>query len=275
MQAQTGQQALERLQAYMNGPFQGTPGWCGEQVWQTLVPISLLQQSWNLRAPVAEIGPYQGKFFWGLVQLSLAKSGHTVVDIFDSGSGNADLSGVVGNRAAFLEYGKKLGTNATDLHIFEQDSRSLCAADIRSATGCSDGFACFSVDGAHHKDYVEHDLKLAFDLTHPDGVIIVDDYGNPRWHCVQEVVARAYILGDPAFVPVAFSCNKLFLCHRDRLAAYRAALGGFIAEHFPTTRVFETEHFGYLGLTILPPANERFHMDVAAAFSVARYLGDL
>lgn len=244
---------LEDIHHYLSGPFQNTLGWCSENVWQTLIPIVTAHCKIGLSAPVAEIGPYHGKFFWGLVKSTLCQSGHLAVDIFDEDSENADCSGVVGNRDIFIQNGRQVGCSEADVTIVTQDSMQLTAASVRALYAQKDvSFSFFSVDGAHHKDYVRHDFELSLELTHHDGVIIVDDYGNPRWHCVQEVVAERFFNNPPGFVPLAFSCNKLFLCHKERLEEYRLLVKQYVLAQYPATKVFETERFGYLGLTILP-----------------------
>ncbi len=253
---------FQDLEHYLNGPFQATEGWCAGHVWQTLLPLVLAQHALNFSAPVAEVGPYHGKFFWGLVQSTPAIMRHLAIDIFGLEQENADQSGVKGDRALFLGHGRSLGIQESAINLIEKDSLTLTAESIQTQYNTKTPFSFFSVDGAHHPDYVEHDLNLALSLTDRRGIIIVDDYSNPRWHCVQEVVARKYLLSDPEFVPLSFSCNKLFLCHRDFLASYRKVVRDFIMTEFPDTRVYDTDRFGHLGLTILPDMKKNMRVPV-------------
>ncbi|WP_417465977.1 class I SAM-dependent methyltransferase [Kordiimonas sp.] len=246
---------FQDLESYLSGPFKAIEGWCAAQVWQTLLPIMLVQRVLNFSAPAAEIGPYHGKFFWGLALSCTAINGHLAVDIFGLEQENADQSGVKGDREKFLAHGRGLGLAEADLKVLARDSLAVTAQTVMAQYDTNTSFSLFSVDGAHHPDYVVNDLELALALTDKHGIIIVDDYGNPRWHCVQEVVARKYLFSEPHFVPLAYSCNKLFLCHRDFLKTYREAIRAFLDAEFPDTRVYDTRRFEHDGLTILPDMN--------------------
>ncbi len=254
---------IEEVDRYLNGTFSQIEGWCSPHIWQTLEPLMRVFAKNSFCGPIAEIGPYHGKFFWGLTKSTPVKNSHCAIDIFDKNTVNQDNSGVLGNKDIFLRNGEKAGERLENIKVITQDTEELISADILAAMPMlTPEFSFFSVDGCHLKKNVKHDILLAFDLTHDDGVIILDDYGNPRWHGVIEAVAEIYLEENREFVPLAYSCNKLLLCHRSRLDEYRISIHDFMAENFKETKVFETERYGWLGLTILPDFNTKTYTTV-------------
>jgi len=95
-------------------------------------------------------------------------------------------------------------------------------------------------------------MQLAFDLTRPDGIIFVDDYYNPSWPGVQEAVAKYYLNNSARFVPLLFSCGKLFLCNLSFHATYLETVARFLSQHFPSTAVKRVQRFGFETLTVMP-----------------------
>ena len=244
---------LRRVEKYLSGAFKNIEGWCSPLVWQTIEPLVESQIKCGFSGPVAEIGPYHGKFFWGLVETSGIKTGHLAIDIFDINTENKDLSGVLGNENIFRKYGMNSGYFEDSVRVLGRDSQELSADQIMQELNIDRPiFSFFSVDGCHRKEFVSHDISLAMELTHEEGVVIVDDYGNPRWHGVQEAVSEIYYLHRPDFVPLVYSVNKLFLCHINKLESYRRYIQEYVCQNFEETKVFEVERFGNLGLTVLP-----------------------
>src|ERR1700712_5515086 len=79
---------------------------------------------------------------------------------------------------------------------------------------------------------VEHtlnDVRIAMQLTVPEGIIFVDDYTNFDWPGVHEAVARLYMTDRPRFVPLAIFHNKLFLCHLGMHGTWLKLLGQRLA----------------------------------------------
>jgi hypothetical protein len=65
---------------------------------------------------------------------------------------------------------------------------------IRQASG---GFSFFSGDGCHLVEHTMNDIRIAMQLTVPEGIVFVDDYTNSDWPGVHEGVARPYITARP------------------------------------------------------------------------------
>ena len=258
---------LRRISEYLTGNFKNIEGWCSPLVWQTIEPLVSFQIKRGFTGPIAEIGPYHGKFFWGLVETSGLESGHLAIDIFDIDTENKDMSGVLGDENIFLGHGRTSGYFEDSIDVLSRDSQELSSSQVMQELSIDRAiFNFFSVDGCHRKEFVLHDIQLAMELTHEEGVIILDDYGNPRWHGVQEAVSEIHYFQKPDFVPLAYSVNKLFLCHITKLESYRRYIQEYVCENFEETKVFEVERFGHLGLTILPSPSSTIHTSLGSKY---------
>ena len=247
----TLEKKIFKLREYVECEFTNIPGWCLPNTWRIIEAIFYCNDKYEDSGPVAEIGPYYGKFFWGLVKSSGSDAKHLAIDIFDEEE-NMDNSGVLGDKKKFLNYGKINGNHEEKIKIISKNSITLSARTIISEFGDNFAkFSFFSVDGCHLKEFVKHDIKIATKLTHEFGTIIIDDYGNPRWHGVQEAVAEIYLLDKSDFVPFVYGYNKLFLCHSERLKTMCDRMKCYFNKNFKEVKIFETDRFGYLGLTLL------------------------
>jgi hypothetical protein len=83
-------------------------------------------------------------------------------------------------------------------------------------------------------------------------MIYIDDYYNASWPGVQEGVAKYYLSQAARFVPLLFTCNKLFLCNLSYHACYLEKVRSFLHANFPETAVKPVRRFGFDTLTVIP-----------------------
>jgi hypothetical protein len=247
------------VSAYLNGPFNSVEGWCIPHLWQSIQPLASAISAEIGGVPVAEIGVHHGKFFIGLVKTMGSPKDNHAIDVYDLQQFNLDGSGR-GDREAFERNLEKSGVDGAAVEIVRADSTAMRERDIRALEEKVDGFSLFSIDGGHTVEHTINDMELAFRLTSSAGIIFVDDYYNANWPGVQEGVARFYQTHMPRFVPLLFTCNKLFLCHMSRHGAYLKLVEGFLRETFRTTRVKAVERFGYKGLTVIPDISSKDYL---------------
>ncbi|BBK42030.1 hypothetical protein STVA_20500 [Allostella vacuolata] len=242
---------MERVASYLRHDFPGVRGWCAAHLWQLIQPIDAFQRKQGVVAPVAEIGVFQGKFFIGLMKTK-SVPGNLGLDVFEKQEFNLDLAGS-GDHAAFARNIVACGETVDDVEILHRDSLSITDVDILNILDRRhDGFSLFSVDGCHRVEHTINDIELAMRLTHPTGVIFVDDYYNAAWPGVQEGVAKLYLSSAPRFVPLAYSGNKLFLCHISYHDRMRRHVADFLRTEFPRTKVKDVVRFGYDCLNVGP-----------------------
>jgi len=191
-----------------------------------------LQDHWDVRGPVAEIGVFRGKTFLLLCHGLRNDEIGIGVDVFGDpmGSHTDDLDIFHANMA-------KYGFGRDRYRLEVGDSLSMSPADMAGLCGGND-VRLFSVDGDHGKDAVLSDLALAAGVLAPDGVIIADDLFNPWYPTVTEAVYEfflndAYTVQRGDLVPVAFStangpvetgAGKLMIARAPVAAAYKAGV---------------------------------------------------
>jgi len=250
--------AKSEVSNYLNGPFKSIAGWCLPNIWQIIWPVAQFQEGERINNPVAEIGVFHGKFFIGLVETKGVQNNYAI-DVFDMQAFNLDGAGE-GNLAKLRE-NLSLSKVAIDrVKFLRADSMTLTEKDvfdIRSETG---GFSFFSVDGCHRTEHTINDAKIAMSLTIPQGLVCIDDYGNPHWPGVQEGIAKLYFTECPRFIPLAFGYGKLFLCH----ISYHARLFDIVGESLrqASVPVKVVKYFGYDVLSAtLDPASAKYLPD--------------
>lgn len=247
------------LREYLNTTFKEIGGWVNPQLFQTVQPIHQVQEELGVKAPIAEIGIFQGKFFIALVKLKTHPSHNLALDVFEMQQLSLD-STYRSTLDIFNQNLKKCGIAAEQVEIVKADSTALTQSAIDEILKRTGGFSMFSVDGGHLVEHTVNDIVIAMNLTLPQGVIFVDDYYNASWPGVQEGVARLYLLQTPRFVPVAYSANKLILCHISYHATYLARIAEFVKAKFPSTRIHRHARFGYQTVSLFPPAGEEIYL---------------
>lgn len=254
---------FQRLKQYLEGPFVEVNGWCSPNLWQALQPIVEIQDSLGINNPVAEIGVYHGKFFFGLLETKGALAGNYAIDVFDAQQFNLDGAGR-GSREIFLENAVKCGIDPVRIKILECDSMAITAAGVERILEGSLGFSLFSVDGCHLPEHTVNDVELAMRLTVPEGIIFVDDYTNVDWPGVQEGIAKMYFSGYPRFVPLLVAHNKLFLCHISYHKRFVAAVIKRMEAMKIRTKL--VRRFGYDSLSVhLDPNMKNYVYDPAGS----------
>lgn len=240
-----------KLQEYLVGQFKDVKGWCNPLLWQSIYPFAEIHRKAGVNKPIAEIGVFHGKFFIGLMKTVDATVGHHAIDVFSMQQFNLDAAGV-GNLAKFKENIQLCGEAHSAVTFMERDSLTLTDRDILDIRERTGGFSMFSVDGCHQVEHTIIDTRTAMRLTIPEGLIFVDDYYNSSWPGVQEGIAKLYHTDTPTFVPLAYTCNKLFLCHISFHDAYLAYLKEYLAKHFKDTRVTGVKRYGYSTVNVMP-----------------------
>lgn len=253
--------ALRDAYEYLTGPFAEIEGWCVPHLWQTLQPLVMVIEEGGVAGPVAEIGVYHGKFLLGLVK-TMGGRGHFAIDVFDLQQFNLDGAGN-GNRDKLIENMARAGVPQSSVNIVQADSMTLDRPFIDEINTITGGFSLFSVDGCHRPEHTINDLEIAMQTTRTSGLIFIDDYYNPHWPGVQEGISRYYFTHYPRFVPLAYTCNKLILCHISLHAQYLQMIENFIPGRFPETSVKRVPRFGYDTLTVMPQLAEPVYLDTA------------
>jgi hypothetical protein len=243
--------SIKDVAEYLTGPFTNINGWCIPQLWQCIQPLALLIEEAGAKGPVAEIGVFHGKFFIGLVKTMGAETHNTAIDVFDLQEYNLDKAGE-GNKEKLIQNMAAAKVPEDAVSMIRADSMWLTSRDANALFANTGGFSLFSVDGCHLPEHTVNDMLFAMVATRPEGIIFIDDYYNANWPGVQEGVAKFYLNNSAKFVPLLFTCNKLFLCNISFHAKYLDSVIGFVRQNFKSSRIKRVRRFGFDTVTITP-----------------------
>lgn len=248
---------LGDVNAYLSTGIHTVNGWCIPQLWQTLWP--LYQEIGD--GPVAEIGLFEGKFFIGLCKTFgvNATNRAAAIDVFDLQQFNLDGAGV-GKLDVVKRNLTAHGIAEDAVEFVQADSLALTQRDADRLVSEIGQFHFFSVDGCHEVVHTVNDIEFAMSVTANHGIIAVDDYTNPNWPGVQEAVARMYLNRDFRFIPLVVTCNKLLLASYSYHRAYLHAIGAYLREAHPETRMKHVKRFGFETLTVQPRSDVVFRL---------------
>ena len=224
-------------------------GWCNPELWNCIEPILDLQDEKNIQGPIAEIGVFHGKFFIGLALSKGKDLKHCAMDVFDMQEFNVDKAGV-GNKEVFERNLTKNGVQNTE--IFQVDSMAMESDFIEERKNT---YSLFSVDACHMVEHTINDFRIAMKMIRKDGIIFIDDYNNPNWPGVQEGVTKFYLNNICNFIPLLYTCNKLFVCNISYHKMYMDYIEAFLKANYPDSRVKHVKRFGYDTLTVGPDWN--------------------
>jgi len=188
-------------------------GWFAFEAAMIFAWIDEIQKSNGISGDFFEIGVYHGKstvFLGAMLDPAREKLG--VCDIFQKQSNS--LSGsAFGDREIFEHNLKTYVDGRLQTRIFGTSSSELTVEDI----GRNHRF--IHIDGAHGKDEVYSDLKLAASATIPEGVITLDDAMTLLWPGVAEAIFH-FLSSDERFCAIIAGFNKMCLVRREFAELY-------------------------------------------------------
>ena len=164
-------------------------------------------------------------------------------------------SSVVVHTNLFYKYGVtftkflQIGSTSKKPIIIKRDSLQVETKElIEKANG---PYRMFSVDGGHSTDVALHDLRLANEVLVDGGIIMLDDYFDPKFPGVSEAVCRFFLLhsGEVRVAHLFITGNKLFLETTNYAQLYRKAIDDAIDR--AREEVWDAEVFGSKVITIL------------------------
>ena len=246
------------LNDYLHSEFSKVDGWCVPQLWSCVEPILDYHSEIGLEKPICGIGVYQGKFFIGLLKSIQPILNSHAIDVF-SMPFNLDGAGV-GSKEKVEQNINKCGVHSSTNSLDEVDSITLLESKLREIGITLGQFGYFSVDGCHTTEHAINDIKLAIELTCPEGIIFVDDYHSPSWPCAQEALSKYIFHEDSKFVPLLFTCNELFLCHISFHTIFLSKIHTHLKENYLNTVVKPVKRFGYDTLTVIPNLNDKTYL---------------
>ena len=220
--------SIEQRQNYVKKGVEAINGMLQSGSLSILWSLMELQDHFDVKGNIAEIGVFQGKLL--LLLCHWLNRGETAygIDVYGTppGRNQADID-------SFLENLKYFGFADSDCKLIVKDSFYLSAQDICDLAG-GQTIRLFSVDGDHSKEGVLHDLTIATASLCDGGVIIADDLFNAWYPTVTEAVYEyfrteaAEEMEPIAFIaangPVETGAAKLLIARQGYATKYKAGL---------------------------------------------------
>jgi hypothetical protein len=172
--------------------------------------IDELQKEADVCGDLFEIGAHHGKS--AVLLGAMARSGDTVgvCDVFGRQDANVSSSGA-GDRAIFEGNMRQIAP-AAELAVYEKLSSVLTAEEI----GGAGRYRFFHIDGGHFVEEALADLRLAAEVLHEHGVIVLDDPFHPDWPGVTEAAVR-FLQEHDEYAAIALGFNKLVFTRSPQL----------------------------------------------------------
>jgi hypothetical protein len=226
-----------RAQYLDGGGWEEIDGWLYLKALRLIDFLDKCQDTLGVRGHIGEIGLYFGKLFIFLYLLAREDEKVVGVDLFADESWEKTFH----RNLARYTYPRK------EPVIVKSDSAGLTSERLLDLAGGR--YRLFSVDGAHAMEFALHDLRLANAVLSEGGVVLLDDYFDPKFPGVSEAVNRFLFDGTEARIAPFLICgNKMFLSTPPQHQAYREAV---LAAINPDELEIHTAHFHGEPVTIL------------------------
>ncbi|PPR58926.1 MAG: hypothetical protein CFH10_01949 [Alphaproteobacteria bacterium MarineAlpha4_Bin2] len=226
--------------AYIDdGGWEKVEGWLYLKALRLTDFIDKCHDNLGIKGNIGEIGLYFGKYFLFLCLINRLNERVVGVDLFE-------------NTEWEERFHKNLSAWRSDGEqpmIVRRNSLELTPKELLEWGGGP--YRLFSVDGGHSVEVALNDLELAHEVLVDGGVVMVDDYFDPKFPGVSEAVNRLYLMPSepPKTEPFLITGNKLFLSTRGYGELYRNAIRKAVDEE--EVEVWDAEMFGHKVITIL------------------------
>jgi predicted O-methyltransferase YrrM len=233
------------LRAYLAEGYDAVPGMSSRLAAAVTAELLAFQSERGVIGSLVEIGVYRGRFFILLALAAQPGEACLAIDPFDWPDASA--------LAEFQAQCRAHGVDMNCVHILPVASNALAAPLL---TRSLRGFARFiHIDGDHSYAALRHDMAMAFDVLHDEGLVLLDDILHPLYPDLT-TAARDELLANDAFVLLAVidresfkSAAKFLICRRNMVEIYEGILIARLASRIYRKRA---RFGGRKALVILP-----------------------
>ena len=156
---------------YLDHGFSDVRGMSSRVAAAICARLLAIQSEAGISGGAAEIGTFEGRFFIALAKAMLTGDPLLGIDSFDWPD-----EGVIDR---FMANAERHGLGAGTFKVLKIDSRTMTPGDILSRTHGRLRF--IHVDGEHTDDHLSRDIRLAYEVTSEQGVIVLDDMLHPGY----------------------------------------------------------------------------------------------
>jgi predicted O-methyltransferase YrrM len=206
---------------YLATGYTAVPGMSSRFAAAICCGLLRMQTEMGIAGPIAEIGPFEGRFFIALAHALAPGEKALAIDLFDWP--NREVMGRFEANCA------KYGLPAERRIAWKVDSRGLAPKQVLAKL---DGrpIRLIHVDGEHSRAALTQDLELATAVLAPEGIIVLDDMLHPGYPTL--MVAVHEYLGHHREMCVlciidretVVAATKFVLCRTEWFKPYEARL---------------------------------------------------
>ena len=206
---------------YLATGYTAVPGMSSRFAAAICCGLLRMQTQMGITGPIAEIGPFEGRFFIALAHALAPGEKALAIDLFDWP--NPEVMGRFEANCA------KHGLPAERCIAWKADSRSMAAEELLAKL---DGRPArfIHLDGEHSRAALTLDLELATAVLAPEGVIVLDDMLHPGYPTLM-VAVHEYLGRHPDMCVLAIidretvvAASKFVLCRTGWFKPYEARL---------------------------------------------------
>lgn len=236
---------LAQVDRYLESGFSEVRGMSSSFSAAICARLLQIQSQAGIKGGAAEIGTFEGRFFIALAKALQPGEPLLGIDSFDWPD-----EGII---ERFKDNCAKHGLLPAHYTVLKADSRKLTSADILERCGGKVRF--IHVDGEHTDDHLKRDIRLAYQVTSEDGLIVLDDMLHPGYPTLILTV-QAFLDAHQDIRVIAIidredivAAPKFVLCRVNQFAFYETALrAAFPEKIWPMSADFRS----YQALVLTP-----------------------
>jgi hypothetical protein len=212
---------LAVVDRYLADGYTGVPGMSSRFAAAICCGLMRLQGEFGVAGHVAEIGPFEGRFFIALALALQAGERALGMDLFNWPTPKV--------RDRFEQNCVRHGVPRDRFIAWQADSRATPPEQLLARLGGGQ-VRFFHIDGEHSRAALTKDLELATAVLAPGGLIVLDDMLHPGYPTLM-VAVQEYLVRHPDMVVLCVidretivSATKFVLCHSDWFKRYEERL---------------------------------------------------
>jgi hypothetical protein len=213
--------AIAAVDGYLDAGYATVPGMSSRFAAAVCCGLMRIQSELGVAGPVAEIGPFEGRFFIALCHALAPGETALGIDLFDWP--NPEVID------RFEANCVRHGVPAERRIIWKADSRSMKPGDLLAKLGGARP-RFLHIDGEHSRAALTRDLELATAVLAPGGVIVLDDMLHPGYPTLM-VAVHEYLARHPEMCVLCIidretvvAATKFVLCRTEWFKRYEARL---------------------------------------------------
>ncbi len=221
MNSATVRSGIAAVDRYLDTGYATVPGMSSRFAAAICCGLLRMQGELGVRGPVAEIGPFEGRFFIALSHALAPGETALGIDLFDWP--NPEVMD------RFEANCLKHGVPAERRITWKADSRTMQPEELLAKLGGARP-RFVHIDGEHSRAALTKDLELATAVLAPAGVIVLDDMLHPGYPTLM-VAVHEYLARHPEMCVLTIidretivAATKFALCRTDWFKRYEERL---------------------------------------------------